>query len=344
VSQGVSGGIRRSCDCFGDVIVRRVTHGSLGVAFAVLLVSSSAHGAPSDLPPQLGYDYSELETARSAALGGAVRAFSSSLEALHGNPANLVAARVYHLGGMAQFWPGARRQSYGAAVVDSIVSRSKVAGGLSANWVFQDPDGVDRSAMDLRFGLGFPISDRLYIGGAVRYLDLKEDGFPEGVLPPSAASDGLRRDTIVQDITFDAGVTVRASDMIAISAVGQNLTDPGHGFLPLLFGGGVGVGGAEYSAEVDVVADFTTYDKTKTRTMIGLEALAADNYPLRLGYRYDEGLKSHAFSIGAGYASREFSFDFSLRRVLGDYATTAIFIGIKYHVESLGVGGGNGFE
>jgi opacity protein-like surface antigen len=325
-----------------DLLLRRA---AIGVAFAALLASSSVHAAPSDLPPQLGYDYSELETARSAALGGAVRAFSSSLEALHGNPANLVAARVYHLGGTAQFWPGAHRQSYGAAVVDSIVSRSKVAGGLSANWVFQDPDGVDRSAMDLRFGLGFPISDRLFIGGAVRYLDLKENGFPEGqVLPPSAASDGLRRDTIVQDITFDAGVTVKATDFIVLSAVGQNLTDPGHGFLPLLFGGGLGVGNADYSAEVDVVADFTTYETTKTRTMIGLEALAADNYPLRLGYRYDEGLKSHALSVGAGYASREFSFDLGLRRVLGDYATTAIFISIKYHVESLGLGGGNGFE
>jgi opacity protein-like surface antigen len=336
-------------DCFGFMIRTRSMIGKrvAGVALAAgaLLVSTRASAEPSDLPPQLGYDYSEIESARTAALGGAVRAFSSSIEALHSNPANLVAARVYHLGGMAQFWPGAKRQSYGAAVVDSIVSRSRVAGGLSANWVFQDPDGLDRSALDLRFGLAFPVSDKLLVGGAVRYLDLKEDGFPEGqVLPPSAASDGLSHDTITKAITFDAGVTIRPAEFVALSMVGQNLTDPGHGFLPLLFGGGVGVGTGEYSAELDVVADFTSYESTKTRTMIGLEALAADNYPLRLGYRYDAGLKSHALSIGAGYASREFSFDLGIRRVLGDYATTAIFLGLKYHVESLGLGGGGNLE
>jgi opacity protein-like surface antigen len=326
-----------------DARVAALASALLGVAS--LLVSARASADPSELPPQLGYNYSDIETARSGALGGAVRALSSSLEALHSNPANLVAARVYHLGGLAQFWPGAKRQTYGAAIVDSIVSRSKLAGGLSVNWVFQDPDGLDRSALDGRFGLAFPVSDRLHVGASVRYLDLKEDGFPEGqVLPPSAASDGLSHDTITEAITFDAGVSIRAADLVAISLVGQNLTDPGNGYLPLMFGGGIGIGNADYSAEVDVVADFTTYEQTKTRTMIGLEALAADNYPLRLGYRYDEGLKSHALSIGAGYASREFSFDVGIRRVLGEFGTTAIFLGLKYHVESLGVGGGSSLE
>jgi hypothetical protein len=321
---------------------QRAGRGATLAALVTLLFGAHAAAEPGALPPQLGYDYGEIETARSAALGGAVRALSSSLEALQSNPANLVAARVYHLGGLAQFWPGAKRQTYGAAVVDSIVSRSKVAGGLAVNWVFQDPDGIDRSALDGRFALAFPVSDRLHIGGAVHYLDLKENGYPEGqVLPPSAASDGLHRDTIVQAITFDAGLSIRAADILALSVVGQNLTDPGNGYLPLLFGGGIGVGTGEYSAEVDVVADFTTYEETKTRTEVGLEALLANNYPLRLGYRYDAGLKNHALSIGAGYASREFSIDLGVRRVLGDYATTAIFLGFKYHVESLGIGGGS---
>jgi len=296
---------------------------------------------PSRLPPEIGYDYSELETARTAAMGGALRAFSNSLEALQDNPANLAATRVYHMGGIAQFWSKGNRQSYGASIVDSVVSRSHLAGGISANWLFQDPDGVNRRGLDLRFGLGFPLSDRVLVGASGRYLDLREDGFPRGLglLPPSAASSGLRRESMVKDITVDAGITIRAGDNIGISLVGNNLTEPGHSLLPFCLGGGVGYGSNLFTVEADLLGDFTTYDQTKLRGMGGIEYLAAGQYPLRVGYRYDDGQKSHALSGGLGYVSKEFSFDFSLRRILGDQAETAFFFGLRYHVESLGLVG-----
>jgi hypothetical protein len=273
-------------------------------------------------------------------MGGALRAFSNSLEALQDNPANLAATRVYHMGGMAQFWSRANRQSYGASIVDSVVSKSHLAGGISANWLFQDPDGVNRRAMDLRFGLGFPVSDRVLVGASGRYLDLSEEGFPRGrnVLSPSVASSGLRRESMVKDITADAGITIRAADSVAISLVGKNLTEPGHSLLPLLLGGGIGYGTQLFTLEADLVGDLTTYDQTKMRGMGGFEYLAGGRYPLRLGYRYDDGQKSHALSGGVGYVSKEFSFDFALRRILGDESATAFFFGLRYHVESLGLG------
>src|SRR6185295_15223257 len=91
--------------------IERIASCSLCLA-AGLSFGRSLHAEPSRLPPEIGYDYSELETARTAAMGGALRAFSNSLEALQDNPANLAATRVYHMGGMAQFWTGANRQSY----------------------------------------------------------------------------------------------------------------------------------------------------------------------------------------------------------------------------------------
>ena len=308
---------------------------------AALSFGAPLRADPSRLPPEIGYDYSELETARTAAMGGALRAFSNSLEALQDNPANLPATRVYHMGGLAQFWSKANRQSYGASIVDSVVSRSHLAGGVSANWLFQDPDGVNRRGMDLRFGLGLPVSDRVLIGASGRYLDLTEDGFPRGLhlLPPSVASSGLRRKSMVKDISVDAGITIRAGDNIAISLVGNNLTEPGHSLLPLLLGGGIGYGSQLFTVEADVVGDMTTYDQTKLRGMGGFEYLAGGQYPLRLGYRYDDGQKSHALSAGLGYISKEFSFDFALRRILGDQSATAFFFGLRYHVESLGLGG-----
>jgi hypothetical protein len=306
---------------------------------SALCVGGPLKAEPSELAPEVGYNYSETETARSAAMGSALRAFSNSLEALQSNPANLAATRVYHLGGLAQFWSGANRQSYGVAIVDSVVSRSRLAGGVSGNWLFQDPDGVDRQAMDLRFGLGFPISDKFLVGASARYLDLSQNGFPQGtnVLPPSAASAGLNDESIIKDITFDAGITIRPNSNFAFSLVGNNLTDPGHGLLPLMLGGGVGFGSRMVTAEFDLLSDFTTYETTKLRAMGGLEFLAANQYPLRLGYRYDDGQGSHALSGGVGYASKEFSFDLSVRHIFDDVAATALFFGLKYHVESLGI-------
>ena len=313
--------------------------GLLGLG--LLAFAAPLRAEPSTLPPEVGYGYSEVETARSAAMGGALRAFSNSTEALQINPANLAATRVYHMAGLAQFWSGANRQSYGAAIVDSVVSRSRLAGGLSATWLFQDPDGVDRRSLDLRFALAFPLSDRFLVGASGRLLDLKQDGFPreQGLLPPSVASSGLEGESVVKAVTVDAGVTIRPSGNLAVSFVGNNLTDPGHSLLPLTFGGGIGFGSQLLTVEADIVADVTTYDESKVRVMGGAEVLAAGQYPLRLGYRFDEGRESHALSGGVGYTSREFAFDFSLRRVFGGDSATAIFFGLKYHVESLGISG-----
>jgi hypothetical protein len=316
---------------------------STSLVAAALCVAGPALADPSALPPELGYNYSHLETARTAAMGGALRAFSNSIEALQDNPANLAATRVYHMGALAQFWSGANRQSYAASIVDSIVSRSRMAGGISGHWLFQDPEGIERRAMDLRVGLGFPLSEKFLIGASARYLDLRQDGFPRGlepeILPPSLASGGLRRKSVIQDITFDAGISVRPVPSVALSLVGYNLTDPGHGLLPLQFGGGLGYGNNLFTIEADLVGDFTTYEDTKLRGMGGLEYLAGGQYPLRVGYRYDQGQESHAISGGIGYVSREFSFDLALRRILGDNAATVFFFGLRYHVEALGIVG-----
>jgi opacity protein-like surface antigen len=306
---------------------------------AAICVGGPLRAEPSKLPPEVGYNYSELELPRTAAMGGALRSFSNSIDALQTNPANLAATRVYHVAGTAQFWTDANRQSYGASIVDSVVSRSHLAGGVSANWLFQDPDGVDRKGMDVRFGLAFPVSDKLFVGASGRYLDLSEDGYPRGrnQLPPSVASSGLSGESITKAITFDAGLTLRPVAGLGLSLVGQNLTDPGNGFLPLLFGGGVGYGTNLFTAEFDLVGDFTTYEETTLRAMGGLEFLAAGQFPLRVGYRYDEGQHSNALSGGVGYSAKEFSFDLSARRVFGDEGVTAFFIALQYHVDALGL-------
>jgi hypothetical protein len=308
---------------------------AFGFGCVAITASVPVRAEPSELPAEIGYGYNEIETARIAGTSGAVRAFSNSLSALFVNPANLAATRIYHLGGFAQIWPEASRQSYGVAAVDSVVSSARVAGGLGATWNFQDTDGVNRKWTDLRFALAYPVSDQFFLGLGGRYMWLGEDG--NGPLGTSIASSGLPGKRIVRGFAIDAGATLKPSEHFAISLVGNNLNNPDHGYQPTSVGGGLGVAFGDFSAEADVVADFTTYEETKVRPMVGLEALFVDRLAARTGYRYDDGAKSHALSIGLGYIEKNFDVDVSFRRtVVGEVASVLVF-GFSYHLEATGL-------
>jgi hypothetical protein len=315
--------------------------GALRAALLVVtLVGPSRALAASALPPEVGYNYGQVESPRIAALGGALRASSNSTDALFINPANMATSRVYHIGALAQIWPEASRQTYGLAIVDSIVSASRLAGGLGGTFSRQDPEGVDRTDFDVRFDLAYPLSDHFFMGAAGHYLSLKQGGFPSGVysLRPSQAAAGLNDTAIVQTLTFDAGMTLKPVEEVALSLVGYNLTDPGNGFLPLTLGGGASYGTHDYTLEADAVGDFTTYDTGKVRAMGGGELLLGDHFPLRAGYRFDEGAQNHhAISGGFGYIDKAYTLDLSVGRVLGSDGATIITIGFKYHVESTGL-------
>src|SRR6478735_7809633 len=136
----------------------------------VVCITSRQASAQSKLPPEVGYNYNEVETGRIAGKNGADRVLGSSVSALFDNPANMATSRVYHAAALVQVWPEASRQTYGVGAVDSVGSSSRMAGGFGANWTRQDPDGVDRTASDLRFALAYPVSDKLFIGAGGRFL------------------------------------------------------------------------------------------------------------------------------------------------------------------------------
>jgi hypothetical protein len=300
-----------------------------------LFATTLARADPATIAPEVGYNYNETETPRVAGTSGAVRALSSSLHALFVNPANLTASRIYHLGAFAGIVPEARRQSYGAAAVDSLVSSARVAGGIGATYNFQDVDGIDRRWTDLRFALAYPVAEQFFLGLGGRYLWLAQNG--NGPLGTSLASSGLPDSRIVKGFALDAGATLKVGKQLSLAVVGNNLNNPDHGFQPTSVGGGLGLTFGDFSGEADLVADFTTWDKTSLRPMVGFEGLFADRVAARLGYRYDQGAESHAVSAGAAYIERAFSIDLAVRRVVaGDAATTVVF-GFSYHLEATGL-------
>ena len=257
-------------------------------ALAWATLTSEAAANPSQLVPEVGYNYGEVETGRSAAMGGALRALGNAVTGLYLNPANIALTRAAHLQADAQIWPQASRQSYGASIVDSVTGR--LAAGVGGHYNVLDPSGVDRKWTDARLALAFPLSDKFYVGATGKYLKLRENGLsaPKFGLPASPASGGLDQEPIVDGLTFDLGLTVKPSNQLLIGLLGSNLTSPGNGYQPTSLGGGVGIGTDDMTIEGDVVADFTTFTKadgssrTTMRAMAGFEYLAADHYPLRL--------------------------------------------------------------
>jgi hypothetical protein len=305
------------------------------ILWACISWSTLSVADPSDLPPEVGYNYNEIETGRVAGKNGADRALGSSVSALFQNPANMAVSRVYHLAALLQLWPEASRQTYGIGAVDSVGSSARVAGGLGATWTRQDPDGVDRTATDLRFAMAFPFSDKFFAGAGGRFLWLTQDG--DGPLGPSYASGGLDGEQILKSFTLDLGATLRPGSGLSLSVVGNNLNSPDHAFQPLTLGGGIGVAYKNFGIEADAVGDFVTWDDTKLRAMLGADLLFADHVAVRGGYRFDQGAESHSGSLGLGYISKEFSVDGAVRRVLVGDAVTAIVISFSYHLESTGL-------
>lgn len=309
---------------------------ALACAGACFLSSKVVHADPSDVAPEVGYNYSDVETARVAGKNGADRALGSSVSALFNNPANMATSRVYHAAALVQLWPEASRQSYGIGAVDSVGSSSRLAGGLGANWTRQDPDGVDRTATDLRFALAYPLSDKLFVGAGGRFLWLSQNG--SGPLGPSYASAGLQDERIVKNFSFDLGLTLRPTSGLSMAVVANNLNGNDSGFQPLTLGGGIGYAFDKFGIEADLVSDFATFEKTKLRGMGGAELLLGDHVLFRGGYRYDDGMKSHSGSLGLGYIDKMFSADLGVRRVLsGEDKVTAVVLTFTYHVESSGL-------
>jgi opacity protein-like surface antigen len=311
---------------------------ALGGALPVLLGDGLAAADPSPLPPQVIYNYGELETARSAAMGGALRALGNGTAGLFLNPAAMAETRVYHLEGLAQFTPETARQVYGGAVIDSVTSR--LAGGLAVAGGFMDPSGIDRSLIDVRLGLGFPVSDRFFVGVVGRYVKVTQEGL--GPLGESKVSGGLidssgSRSAFVNAVTFDAGMGVKLGDNVYLAAVGQNLTYPDNSIVPTTVGGALGFGNENLSIEADGVADLTSWNKPTARLMAGGEYLVANHVPVRLGYRYDQGAKLNFLSGGVGYVGTEFSIEAAVRRSLSNPGTTTLVFSVAYFLESSGL-------
>jgi len=316
---------------------------AIGVGFGLgigglwgVLAPSIARAERSTTSIEQAYDLAEVPHPRAIAVAGAQQAFGGSTTALFANPANLALYRVYHLEGIGAISPEARGRSFGGSIADS--STSAFAGGFSGTWSQFDSDGIKRQWTDLRLSLAYPFGDRLSVGVTGRYLRTTQN-VRSGPLGASLVSDGTVDQPLVNLFTFDAGAAVQLTEHIRAGLSGRNLTAPGTALTPVAVAGGIGWSSRSFTLEADSLVDFTTYQSARPRVMVGAEAFAAEQFPIRAGYRYDDGTRSHAVSAGLGYVDKSFSVDVGARRdVVAAHPATVVSVGVRIFIDS-GLGG-----
>jgi len=57
------------------------------------------------------------------------------------------------------------------------------------------------------------------------------------------------------------------------------------------------------------------------------------DFPLRAGYRYDDGAKSNSISGGLGYINTAFAAELAIRRVVSGDPAPAVVFGFTYHLD-----------
>jgi hypothetical protein len=307
---------------------------ALALALTALAHLSSAAAQETEtagIPTPFANNYGSTETARTTAMGGALRSLGTGTAGMFLNPATIALKRLYHVEGILQTTPEVGRLMAGGVIVDSILNRYGLAGGVAVLGGFLDPDGTDWSSIDVRGALGYPISSRLFIGTAARYASLSQGS---ELAPPAGGGSPDLSTLSLHVFTLDVGVTVKPTESFYFSLVGQDVVSNHRGAYPTTIGGGVAYGTEIFSVALDGLADLHSYGSAKARFMAGGELLVAEVFPIRLGYQFDQGAGLHSLSAGLGYVGTEFAFEASVRRTLSDPGATTIVVGLAYHVES----------
>jgi hypothetical protein len=302
---------------------------------AVLVASKVTWAAPMSISPEQAYDLGQIPSPRPLAMGDALNALGVSTSALYLNPANMPLARVYHLEALAAYGPEDTRQTYGIAIVDSLLNAGHISGGAGATWSDFDPQGIQRQWIDGRLALALPLGDHFSFGMTGRYLRLGQ-ARGEGPFGPDPVSDGGKNPMLTL-ITFDAGATASIIDGLRVAIVGHNLTNPGTALAPTTAAAGIGYTTPLFSIEADGLLDFTTWGSTKGRVMAGGEVFLADRYAVRAGWRYDAGMNVNTGSLGFGYIDPRWSVEVAYRHdLVSDHASSLMVLGLRYFYDALG--------
>lgn len=196
------------------------------------------------------------------------------------------------------------------AVVDS-TSGSNLGGALFYTYHRASPAAGSQTGHLGGLCLSFPLGEVVLLGGTAKYLHLSGGG----------------TDT-KKEFSFDAGVTVRAGQVLSVAVVGYNLNNPGTAFAPLALGGGVSVSpmpGLLLLADGVVERVYADETRNKAYYVMGGGEYLANMVAIRLGGGRDGLHRNGYLSGGLSAVSTVGAVDLSMRQdISGDRKATIV--------------------
>ena len=289
----------------------RVPNLPLGAGLAAGLAATfAAFGPPrtaqaQELEPAFeGARLMSFEGARLLSYAGALRALSTSNDAIYLNPAGLALSNIYSIEGNFLDDLRGRQRFFNASVMDS--QAGPVAGGLAYTYMTRtvgvDPQGAEYTLEGHRAELSVAtkVAETVAIGVTGRYLNF--------TAKHGEADDPARA---IDIFTIDAGLQWRSQSGFCLGLAAYNLTKPDYREVPISWGAGLGFEAEGFAIEADIRYNA----RIGKAAFSGAVAYAFGGVvPIRLGGSYDLASQSASISAGIGYQTKEFSADFGFRQ------------------------------
>jgi hypothetical protein len=231
---------------------------------------------------------------RAVGMADSLRGNAGGDTALSVNPSGMSLARTYVLEASYlhdRIGDGTAHNAH-LSIVDS-TSPFGVAGGVYYTYLNASPETPPgRSGHEGGVALSFPIGERFFLGGTVKYLRLHTDD----PLPAGTAR-------VTSGFAFDVGATVRPVPTIGIGLAATNIADASFGDrTPRTIGGGVAVGATDdLLLAFDAVRDLGALEFWRFGG--GAEYLFAKRVGVRAGGGYRGDTRSGLLSVGVSLVS-----------------------------------------
>jgi hypothetical protein len=259
---------------------------------------------------------------RELALGEAGRASSAGALGITLNPAGLPLDRQLVLEGSYGY-----RDEDGAstAVVSACDSTVPLPGCFYYRYFSAEPSvggtEIGRRVHEVGMASARALSPRVLIGVTARWFDYNSQ------IPGDEDADGF---------ATDAGLLLRASEMISAAVVGYNLVSADSSQYPRGVGGGLSIRPARsLGLSADAVWNVARDEGAgKARYGGGAELFvtssdAQSGYPIRIGGVYDAFTKAGYLTGGLGFSSVKVGIDLSIRKQVSEGDELTIIGGLR---------------
>lgn len=232
------------------------------------------------------------------------------------NPSGISLVRAYTAEGAYQYGSRDSTHDVHASLVDS-TSGFNLGGALFYTFHTASPAGATQTGHLGGASLSFPLGDLVFLGGTAKYLYFSTE---------ASGTTNTKK-----EFTFDAGLTIRPAQFLALAVVGYNLTNPETSFAPQSLGGGVSVSFVPgLLLLLDGVLERVSGDPTRSKAyyIMGGGEYLAKTLAARLGGGRDGFNKNGYLSGGVSFVSGVGALDISMRQdISGDRKGT--FVGVS---------------